>query len=380
MILSATLCRYLARHYLLNLLLILAVLLAVVYLFDTVELLRRASKKDGIPFSLVLQMGLLKLPEVGQLLVPFAVLFSAMFTFWQLTRRYELIAARAAGLSVWQFLAPVMMVALMAGFLNIAAINPVGAMLLGKFETLENEYLSNKKNYVTLLREGLWLRQNQPAAEGTSPAQDGYLILHAAQINLAHWELQDVMVLFFSENNDFTRRIDAEKARLDQGMWVLENAHIHDAVQKSKSVDEATRTVPVVTLPTVLTAKDLEESFSSPETLSFWALPSFIKTLEMTGFDATAMRIHYYSLLAQPLLFVAMILLAASVSLRPPRFSGTMMLIVIGVFAGFIVFFAASFLQALGASHRLPAFLAAWTPALVTFFLGGAAILHLEDG
>ncbi|MCF6320014.1 MAG: LptF/LptG family permease, partial [Proteobacteria bacterium] len=82
-------------------------LFAVIYLFDTVELIRRASKRGDIPISLILQMGLLKLPEVGQTIFPFAVLFSAMYTFWQLTRQYELIVVRASGFSVWQFLLPI---------------------------------------------------------------------------------------------------------------------------------------------------------------------------------------------------------------------------------------------------------------------------------
>src|SRR5690606_11324081 len=114
-----TLNRYLAKTYFYNMLMLLSVLLAVIYLFDTVELLRRASKYDDIPLMLVLQMGLLKLPEVGQVLFPFAVLFSAMFTFWHLTRRNELIVVRAAGFSVWQFLTPIIAVVIAVAIFQI---------------------------------------------------------------------------------------------------------------------------------------------------------------------------------------------------------------------------------------------------------------------
>ena len=96
---SPTLSRYLARTYLINTLFLLLALLGVIYLFDTVELMRRAGKIGEVPLPVILQMGLLKLPEVGQMLLPFAILFGAMFTFWQMTRRYELIVVRAAGYS-----------------------------------------------------------------------------------------------------------------------------------------------------------------------------------------------------------------------------------------------------------------------------------------
>ena len=98
---TATLFRYLASTYLRNMASLLLALLMIVYLFDTVELIRRGSKFEDVPFTLMLQMGLLKLPEVGQVLFPFAILFSAMFTFWQFTKRSELIVVRSAGLSVW---------------------------------------------------------------------------------------------------------------------------------------------------------------------------------------------------------------------------------------------------------------------------------------
>ena len=62
-------------------------------------------------------------------------------------------------------------------------------------------------------------------------------------------------------------------------------------------------------------------------------------------------------------MFAAMILLAATVSMRPPRFRGAAALFGIGVFMGFFVFFMSSFMQALGASHQIPVVLAAWAPA-----------------
>jgi lipopolysaccharide export system permease protein len=361
---SPTLNRYLARHYLRNLLVMLLVLLSVIYLFDTVELLRRAGKYDDITLGMTLQMGLLKLPEAGQVILPFAVLFSAMFTFWQLTRRHELVVVRAAGFSVWQFLAPVLGVAIAFGALQMAVINPAGALLLGKFERMEGEYLTRKTSTVTLLKEGLWLRQQE---------ENGTVIFHANKVDPANWLLADVMALYFAADDTFVQRLDAPQARLTSGRWLFADAVINrprTAPQRAESVS----------LATDLTGREIEETFAAPQTLSFWAMPGFIQTMESTGFDSARLRIHFHSLLAQPLLFAAMILLAAAVSLRPPRLSGTMNLIVAGVMIGFVVFFMSSFLQALGGSHQIPVLLAAWSPALVTFLLGVAVMLNLEDG
>jgi len=360
---SPTLFAYLGRTYLRNLLAMTAILLSIIYLFDTVELLRRASDKD-ITLPHILLMGLFKLPDVGQIILPFAILFSAIFTFWQLTHRQELVVVRSAGFSVWQFLGPVLIVSILVSFFNLALINPVGAMLLGKFERFENEMLSNRKSYVTLLKEGLWLRQDRP---------DGQVILHSESIDLPDWRLRNVMVLFFDPEDDFIRRIDAGSARIEKGEWVFSGVTRNAPGLETQKLETAT-------LPTDLTTQELEESFSSPETMSLWALPDFIQTMEATGFDATNLRIHFQSLLAQPLLFAAMVLLAATVSLRPPRLRGAFGFIALGMGIGFVVFFVTSFLKALGASHQIPVMLAAWAPPLITALLGIAVILNQEDG
>ncbi len=84
--------------------------------------------------------------------------------------------------------------------------------------------------------------------------------------------------------------------------------------------------------------------------------------------------------MATPLLLGAMVLIAATFSLRPHRRGGTSLLIVSGVVAGFLLFFATSLVGALGQSAAIPVVLAAWTPATVSSMLGVALLLHLEDG
>lgn len=367
---ASILNRYLAQRYIVNLLLMLLGLLAVVYLFDTVELLRRAGKQDSASLSLVLKMGLFKLPEVGQIILPFAVLFSAILTFWQLTRRLELIVVRASGFSVWQFLAPVLFVAMAFGVFQIVAVNPVGTLLLSKFEQMENDYLLNNKSHVSLFEEGFWLRQEATGHEG---GQEGYAIIHAENVKMPDWQLKNVMALFFDNQDNFIQRIDAPKATLQNNSWIFYEAFVTEQ-------NGAAGYLPDYTLPTSLTEEEIEESFASPDAISVWRLPAFIRMMEATGFDATRLKIHFHALLAQPLLFVSMILLAAAVAMRPPRAGGTMLMIVSGILIGFITFFMANFLQALGASQQIPAILSAWTPALVMFLLGVAVMLNLEDG
>lgn len=362
--LPLTLSRYFMLHYFYNFLIILFGLLSIIYLFDTVELLRRVADKDFIPLTIVLQMSLLKLPEVGQLILPFGILFSAMMSFWQLTKRHELVIVRSAGLSVWQFIMPILIVAFTIGILKVSMINPLSAVMVNKYNQLEAKYLESAGSVVSFSDQGLWLRQNH---------EEGMAILHAEKIEMPDWKLQNVQVFFFSPQYDFLRRIDAQSAHLKSGEWQFNQAVINMPDAKPAPYD-------LLTLATDLTVGELEKSFSSPQSIAFWKLPSYIKTMEETGFDTRALHIYFQGLLAEPLLYLAMVILAACVSLRSSRQQGTAVLIMMGVGIGFVVFFSSSFLQALGASGQVPVIVAAWFPAVISFLLGVSALMVLEDG
>jgi lipopolysaccharide export system permease protein len=76
----------------------------------------------------------------------------------------------------------------------------------------------------------------------------------------------------------------------------------------------------------------------------------------------------------------AMVLIAATFTLRLTRRGGTTLLIAGGVAVGFILFFLTDVVFALGRNASIPVVLAAWTPAGVSVLLGLALLFHLEDG
>lgn len=357
------LSRYLAFNFVRMFMMMMGGLLMIVYLFDTLELLRRSSKAD-VAIGTVMKMSLYHLPEVGQLLLPFGVLFAAMGSFWWLARRHELTAMRAAGFSVWQFIAPLVTAAIAIGFFHIMIVHPLTSTMLSKYRDMEAEYLGQHKKLVTVSQQGLWLREADT---------NGEIIIHANSVRLADWGLTGLMVLFFDELGNHTQRLDADSVVLQPGRWVFRNATIH----QPGAADEFQKTY---TLSTDLTLQDIQESFSDPETISFWKLPAFIRTLEDTGLETTPMEVYYQSLLAEPLLLAAMILLAATVSLRPPRFQRALFMVITGMGAGFAVFFLSQFLKALGGSHQLPPLLAAWSTAIIVLLGSVTWLLNTEDG
>ena len=362
--LSAALTLYLARLFLLRFAWVILAFAAVVLLFDAVELFRRTAANPLATFDTVAAMSLVKLPDTIGRTLPFAVLVSTILALRRLNRHHELEVTRASGVSVWQLLLPLAGGGFAIGVAALAALSPAASTLYAKYQAMEAEYVGGRPTLAAVAGKGVWFRQS---------TRDGHYFLHAREFVPANAGLRGIMVLMMQEGDRFTLRIDADRARLGLGYWVLFGATLHGP-------DAQRREVPVHRLETELTIENIQESFAHPATLSFWALPGFVRVLEAAGFPAVRHRLHWQTQLALPVLLAAIVLAAATFCLRPARRGDAGVLIAVGLACAMALFFMMDVVSALGAASRIPIWLAAWSPAVVAALLGSAVLFHLEDG
>jgi lipopolysaccharide export system permease protein len=259
---------------------------------------------------------------------------------------------------------PVLCTTLLVSLIYVTLLHPVFASMMSRYEKMNNLYLGDGRETVTRIGDGLWLRQED---------ETGNFILKANDLNAREWTMQDVVVFFFDQDNQHSQRIDAAAAKLGDGEWIFNDVSVH---QK----DAPPRVLPTLSLTTTLTPQTIQESFSSPQTISFWRLPYFIDALGPTGLDTMPLRTYYQSLLSQPLMVMAMVFLAAAVTLKTDRMSRTSPLIAAGLGATAIVFFASSFLMTLAQGHEIPLFLAVWATPVLIFLFSVYFLSHKEDG
>ncbi len=364
--LSSTLSSYLARHFLIGFGIVIAVLLTLGFLVDLVELLRRGSDKEGASFAIILTMAVYKLPSLAEQMLPFAALLGAMLSLSRLTRTSELVIARAAGVSAWQFLMPPLIIALLIGGFVVVAYNPLASAMFARYKQIESKYLRGKSRLVAVSEKtGLWLRE---------AAADGPMVIHAGRVSRSGAELADVIIWLYRGNDTFERRIDAKGALLREGYWDLGDVLVSGPDQPAERHLR-------YRLDTTLTLEHILESLAPPRTLSFWEMPNFIGMLEAAGFSAVPHRLYWHTVLSGPLLLCAMVMIAATFALRlTRRRRGAGLILLGGVLTGFAVFFLTDIVHALGLSGRLPTVLAGWAPAGISAMLGVAMLFHLEDG
>jgi lipopolysaccharide export system permease protein len=357
-----TLGAYLSVRFLRAVLGVFAVLFGLVFTLDFVETMRRAADIEGARPGALAVMSLLRVPSILEQTLPFAVLFGAMGAFLALSRRLELVVARASGVSAWQFLTPAILIAGVVGIGAATVFNPVSADMKALADAKEAKIFGRAAPSSKV--GARWIRQR---------SVDGQAVIRATASEDQGLVLHNVTVFAFDDDGRFKERIEAQTARLEDGLWRLDKARILIPDEQPVSHDG-------YTLATNLTKAQVQQTFSSSDTVSFWRLPGAIDLAQAAGLDANEYRLQYQTLLARPALLIAMVLIAATVSLRFARFGGIGYLIVGGVGAGFVLYVATKMAEELGTAGLVNPTAAAWSPAVVSMLIGFTVLLNQEDG
>jgi len=361
-IIGPTLGRYLGLQFVKTILAVFATVFALVFLLDFIELMRRAGDAERATTGVLARLALFRTPAIAEQVFPFAVLFGSMTALLHLSRKLELVVARSAGVSAWQFLQPGLLVAALLGAGSIMLYNPLSAHLKQRASEQEARLFSRAAKAAA--GKEVWIRQK---------SIDGQAIIQADGAIGSTTTISRVTVFTFDENGSFSERIEAPEAILREGFWELKEARVLSPIDEPQTFD-------TYILASNLQPSQVRQTFTPPESVPFWDLEQTIGLTERSGLDATRYRLQHNILMARPLLFVVMVIVAASVSLRFFRFGGVARMVLSGVAAGFMLYVATEVMRDLGASGLVGPTVAAWFPAVVGSLLGTLALLYQEDG
>lgn len=344
----------------------LGVIAALIMLIDFVEISRGVGSDVDLSAVRILGLMLLKSPQVILQLLPFVFLFGTLAAFVGLNRHSELIAMRAAGVSAWRFVLPAAGAAFLFGIITVTALGPLAASADGLFQR-ERARLSGSAASGRA-PEAVWIR------EGDDTRQ---MVIRAERQDPANARLLGVSFFIYTNDEDgrrtFAERIDAAEASLNAGRWRLVDAvgaRIGQRAVRYSTLD----------LRSSLADKEAFERFARPQSTPFWSLPAQIARVDAAGFSTTAYRLRLQQLLATPLMFAAMSILAAAFSLRLMRLGDLARMSAAAVVLGFGFFFVNQAASAFGSAEVIPPWLAAWLPPLLTALAAFTLLFYTEDG
>jgi lipopolysaccharide export system permease protein len=359
-----TLGRYFAGRFVVSAVGVFASIFVLLVLVDYIEMVRKTSGLVSASAIVVAETSLFRVPQLLEKMMPFCVLIGAMTCYLALSRRLELVVARAAGVSAWQFIAPALASSILLGILATVAYNPMSANLRELSKRMEAELFGSTPGGGIQDASGFWLNQIN---------NDGQWIINAARSEQQGVRLTGLTVFRFDNDYQFKERIEAREASLEEGRWLFKSVRRYTLDQPPVDQDS-------FYVSTTLTPAQVRNSFSTPETVSFWQLPSYIRSSESSGFATAGYRLQYHKLIAQPFLLAAMVMLAASVSLRFFRFGGVQKMVLSGVGAGFLLYVLSKVTEDLSKAELMHPIAAAWLPVCVGGLAGFLALLYQEDG
>jgi len=360
-LLMSTLSRYFFRRYMVNFMTYCLAILFVILLVDFNESGRRLSGAADYTVATGLLISALRVPTVLQAVIPFVVLIASIATLLQLNRKYELVVARAAGVSAWQFLGPLILANLLIGALSITVLNTLAANALQMAETIVVERNLGSRSATD---NAPWLRQR---------TEQGDTVLGARATSDGGTKLSGATFFLFDQDQRIKERLEAEHATLGDGVWMLTGVK---RIRGSAPVELLEST----TIKTNLKAEFVGESLTSPDTVPFFELSGKIAAARSFGLPATSYEMQFHRLVALPALLAAMTLIAAMVSLKFVRFGQSLTVLLGGILAGFVLYVVSELIQAFANAGTIPPVVAAWIPVLVASALGTTVLLHKEDG
>ncbi len=364
-----TMSLYLAGTLLRNTIGIFTLFFSLILVVDIVEFSRSVSSITDVGFGEIFNVVLLRAPSFAENVLPFCVMFGASVSLIMLNKRLELAVARASGVSVWQFLLPLGITAAFLGVFTAMVYNPLA---------LSGQVLSSANEAKILVRgekptdtgsRGSWMRLNQ---------KDGDLVLRAQIEQDAGIELTKVIIYRFDAKGEMVERIDASTASFVESLSQGNHYELTDLV--SLRPGDKSQTKAKAILPVEISRSELQANQTTVNNVSFWDLKEHAARIQLAGKNPLPYLTRHQAHLALPLLFIAMVLLASTVSLRFARFGVNGKAILAGVLAGFVLYVLSKLLVTFGSNGLVPPFVAAWSAAIVASLIGITVLLHQEDG
>ena len=347
---------YLLRNFFFYFLLVLAGFIVLFQAFTFFELLDDIARQRT-PFLVVANYFRYLVPFLVYQLTPLAALAGVLVTLGVMTKNNEIVAFKAAGVSLYRLALP-----LLAAGLALAAAAVV----------LDETYLPYANQRQDALRNQI---KGRPAQTFYQPRRQW---IFGEGFKVYNYELFDPDRNLFGGLNVFEldpttfqmrRRIFANRAHWEeqQMTWILEAGWVRDFEGR-----RVTRYMPFrvtalgeLSEPPSYFNREVRQSYQ----MNWRELRQYIRELQQAGFDVARLSVQWHKKLAFPLMAPVIALLAIPFAFLVGT-RGAVGGLALGVAISIVYWATASLFEAMGAVGQLPPLLAGWAPDAIFAFLG----------
>lgn len=330
----------------------LIVLLSLLVFLGSVDELEEVGVGDYGTLDALL-VAMLSVPRFTFEVFPVAALLGSLLALGSLANHGELIAMRAAGLSLRQ----IVLAVLKAGLAMMLVAFVVGELLAPAAEQFGQQYKAERqKQQVTLrTRHGFW-------------ARDGQAFVNIRQI-LPGARLEDIYIYEFGPDRQLTLTTHAEYAEHDGENWVLQR--IRQSRIGADGVES--RNVGRATWSSLIDPGLLRIIVVNPAMLPLWSLQQYISYMHQNGQSAIGYEVAFWGKIATPLATLVMVVIALPFVLGSLRSVGIGHRIFLGAILGSVFYLLTRGFSYVAVVYDVSPWLASLLPPLV--FLVVAVVL-----
>lgn len=340
---------YIARTIFAGALLALSVLAALDLFFAVINEFEDVGK--GIyTYVDALTYVVLTLPRRLYELFPAAVLVGSLLSLGTLAGNSELVAMRAAGVSVRR----IMRSATQAGLVLLLLVAALGEFLVPTAERYANEIASRKQgmNISHSVGHGLWIR-------------DGEYFLHVEKV-YPDSRLENVYIHHYDEPHRLISSAQVESVLQQRDYWELRN--IYRTYFGSNKVEH--EFVEVEKWPTLLNPKVFGVLSIEPSVMSARDLFEYVSYLTRNELDATTYRLAFWLKIMTPISCVVMLFIVLPFVFGPLRSVSAGQLLVVGILLGLGFYILMQIASQIGQLYGIPPFISATFPVLCFTIMG----------
>jgi len=356
-----TLSAYVSRLFLGQLAAVGFGFVALLQVFDLLKNARDVMERHGESVTNLAYYAALRLPGTVSFLLPLCVLVAALMTLTRLAQHNEIVALKAAGLSIYRFLlclAPAVIAVAAAHWLLSDQLAPAAHRALRQWDA---ESIAAPGKAGNDGRE-IWVRR-------------GGAVVRIAEVLGDGRDLAGVTVFLRDGKGNLTERLAAGKARRMEGGWFLFDVERTvwplAAPPRQSHLDRLAWAIDLM-------PRDLVNLSIHPNGLTLRALLGVAESSGLGRHPEYFYRAWVQKRIATPASALIMVLLAASVAQTLARGHGGAVNFLAGVGLGFLYLIADGVVFTLGEAGSLPPLLAAWAPLVVFGCIAGAALIARE--
>jgi lipopolysaccharide export system permease protein len=349
--------RYLARAVIGGTLLTIAILMPLLGFFILAEEIDSVGV-DGYGFGDALLFMALSLPRFAYQVFPIATLIGALIGLGALASRSELVAMRAAGVSI----ARIIRASLLGGLLLAALAVIVGEVVAPMAE-----------------QRGLELRRQALSGDVAQQTRYGFWAIdEGAYVNIreipAPTHLRDIFIYQIDAASGSLIATHANGARYSEDGWILEDIARSRVSAAGVEVERMER----AEWDSMLDPSLLKVIVVDPQVLPIWGLYKYIRFMALNKQDAGPYEVAFWGKVLHPVLTLSMIFVAIPIILGSARTVGLGPRIFIGVLVGILYYLVSRTFAFVALLFGLDPLVAAAMPPAI--FLVGAMVLLRRVG